>query len=58
MTLKEIDDMIRALENSSCTFKNCQKLASLYICRNNFQQNEKIAYNRKNKQKFDDLKVM
>ena len=56
MTRAELDDVIRALENSSCTFNNCQKLASLYICREYFQQGKKVASYSKNGQKFEDLK--
>ena len=33
MNLEEINNTIEALENSSTTFGNCEKLASLYICR-------------------------
>lgn len=33
MNLEEIKNTIEALEESSTTFGNCEKLASLYICR-------------------------
>lgn len=33
MNIEEIKNTIEALENSSTTFGNCEKLASLYICR-------------------------
>lgn len=36
MTLQEINTLITALEDSSCTFGNCQRLASLYVCRKYF----------------------
>lgn len=33
MNLEEINNTIEALEQSSTTFGNCEKLASLYICK-------------------------
>ena len=34
--LKEVNDTIKALENGSTSFDTCNKLASLYIVRQNF----------------------
>lgn len=56
MTLQEIDILIEALENSSCTFNNCSKLASLYTCRKYFQHSPKSLQNKDVKQKFEDIK--
>ena len=33
MNLHEIEEAIRDLEQGSCTYNNCMKLASLYIIR-------------------------
>lgn len=55
MTLNEINTLIKALENSSCTFSNCRKLADLYICRDHIQQNSKTLHNKEKGQKFDDF---
>lgn len=41
MTIQEINKIIKALENSSCTFSNFQKLATLYVCRDHFPQENK-----------------
>ena len=46
MTLKGINQMIEALEQSSCTFSNCEKLASLYICRKYFKEDSKNTQER------------
>ena len=43
MTLHEINTLIKALEESSCTFSNCEKLAALYICRDNFKNKQKSS---------------
>lgn len=43
MTLKEIDELIKALEQSSCTFSNCEKLASLHICKEHFKDTQDKA---------------
>lgn len=42
MNIEEISNTIEELENGDTTFVNCQKLASLYIVRENF----KIDYQR------------
>lgn len=41
MTVPELDKMIKALEESSCTFGNCEKLAALYICRDHLKKTNK-----------------
>lgn len=56
MTLQELNKMITALENSSCTFNNCAKLASLYTCREYFQQNKNVAFYSKNASKNSESK--
>lgn len=38
--LREIEEAIRELENSSSTYNNCMKLASLYIIRDELRQRE------------------
>ena len=58
MTLIEIDELIKALENSSLTFNNCQKLASLYICRDHFMKENKNALNKDSGQKYKDFKIV
>ena len=58
MTLTELNNLITALENSSCTFGNCQKLASLYICREYLQQSKNVAFYSKNAQKFPESKTI
>lgn len=40
MELKDINRTISELEQDSTTFENCEKLASLYIVRDNFNQDE------------------
>jgi hypothetical protein len=56
MTLFELDRMIEALENSSPTFSNCQKLASLYICRDNLSVPTIKGQNKENIAKSSDPK--
>lgn len=51
MNLEEINNTIEALEESSTTFGNCEKLASLYICR------EYLARRNEPKLKDHELKV-
>lgn len=57
MTLEELNKMITALENSSCTFNNCAKLASLYTCREYFQHSKKVALYSKNASKNNESKT-
>ena len=40
MDINEINETIEELENSSTTFDNCMKLASLYIVRDNLKTNK------------------
>lgn len=40
MDVKDINRTIAELEQDSTTFENCEKLASLYIVRDNFNQDE------------------
>lgn len=45
MNLHEIEEAIRELEQSSCTYGNCEKLASLYIVRNEMKKSGHGMYN-------------
>ena len=45
MNLHEIEEAIRELEQGSCTYSNCQKLASLYIIRNEMRKSGQSMYN-------------
>lgn len=38
LSLHEIEEAIRELENGSATYNNCMKLASLYIVRDQLKQ--------------------
>lgn len=38
MNLHEIEEAIRELEQGSCTYGNCAKLASLYIIRDEMRK--------------------
>ena len=40
LDITEINNTIEELENGSTTFDNCLKLASLYIVRDNYKQDE------------------
>lgn len=40
LNLREVEEAIRDLENSSATYNNCMKLASLYIVRDELKQKE------------------
>ena len=40
LSLREVEDAIRQLENGSATYNNCMKLASLYIVRDELKQRE------------------
>ena len=40
MDIKDINRTIAELEQDSTTFENCEKLASLYIVRDKFSQEE------------------
>jgi len=40
MDIRDINRTILELENDSTTFENCEKLAHLYIVRDNFTQSE------------------
>ena len=44
MNLHEIEEAIRELEQGSCTYSNCQKLASLYIIRDQMRKNGQGMY--------------
>jgi len=55
MNLVELDRMIEALENSSPTFSNCQKLAALYICRDNLSVPTIKGQNKENIAKSPDV---
>ncbi len=58
MTLHEINSLIKALEESSCTFSNCQKLAALYICRDNFRPKHKQTQNKDADDVIKDLMII
>ena len=45
MNLHEIQEAIRELEQGSCTYNNCMKLASLYIIRDEMQKKGYDSYN-------------
>ena len=45
LNLREVEEAIRELENSSSTYNNCMKLASLYIVRDELKQKEGQFYN-------------
>lgn len=45
MNLHEIEEAIRELEQGSCTYSNCQKLASLYIIRDEMKKSGHNMYN-------------
>ena len=38
LNLREVEEAIRELENSSATYNNCMKLASLYIVRDQLRK--------------------
>ena len=42
LNLQEIEESIKDLENSSTTYDNCSKLASLYIVRDKMKQNDVV----------------
>lgn len=44
MNLHEIEEAIRELEQGSCTYGNCEKLASLYIIRNEMRKSGQGMY--------------
>ena len=44
MNLHEIEEAIRELEQGSCTYGNCAKLASLYIIRDEMTKNGQGMY--------------
>ena len=44
MNLHEIEEAIRELEQGSCTYSNCQKLASLYIIREEMKKQGRGMY--------------
>jgi predicted transcriptional regulator len=58
-----IEDTIEELENSATSFENCEKLASLYICRMMYQNanmklsdvSERVSYNNVDSQLQDIL---
>lgn len=45
MNLHEIEEAIRQLEQGSCTYNNCMKLASLYIVRDELEKKGDMNYN-------------
>lgn len=45
MNLHEIEEAIRELEQGSCTYNNCMKLASLYIIRDEMKKKGYTSYN-------------
>lgn len=45
MNLHEIEEAIRQLEQGSCTYNNCMKLASLYIIRDEMKKKGYNSYN-------------
>lgn len=45
MNLHEIEEAIRELEQGSCTYNNCMKLASLYIVRDELKKKGYSSYN-------------
>lgn len=53
MNLEEINNTIEALEQSSTTFGNCEKLASLYICRDNLTKS--VQSNPQVEQEINDI---
>ena len=44
MNLHEIEEAIRELEQGSCTYGNCAKLASLYIIRDEMKKSGQGMY--------------
>lgn len=40
ISLREVEDTIRSLENGAATYNNCMKLASLYIVRDELKKKE------------------
>lgn len=40
LSLREVEEAIRDLENSSATYNNCMKLASLYVVRDELRQRD------------------
>ena len=44
MDLHEIEEAIRELEQGSCTYNNCMKLASLYIIRDEMKKKGQYTY--------------
>jgi len=40
ISLREVEDTIRDLENGAATYNNCMKLASLYIIRDELRKKE------------------
>lgn len=55
MNLEEINNTIEALENSSTTFGNCEKLASLYICREHLTKAPPPETNIQVEQEYSDI---
>ena len=54
MDIKDINRTIEELEKDSTTFENCQKIASLYIVRQNYETGLKSSGNRV-KQELTDI---
>lgn len=55
MNIEEIQENIHRLENEPTTFTNCQKLASLYICKEQLKPGLKRMVNDVNKELNDVL---
>ena len=58
MNIEEIQNTIEALEESSTTFGNCEKLASLYICREYLTKDKKSTLEETNpevEQEYNDI---